>query len=237
MDKLRAKAKARRREERVRAEREYKKDLARWFNDKFKEQGLKHRFKPNEISRAYRNLQREIAEEAVVTNSIITLYVMRRLHKFGALRLHRLAGEITVLVSDIGLDRRTLPQLEEALRNDAHLDYCDYWNKEAIPDVHGASAQRRNLLIASAQHTLPIQLTAIFYTLFPVGSISRKSVRMERITQNICGTVRRAIESGTIDAYRRELEGCGLKISMKGQFGSNKLSEEESDRLQRRIIA
>lgn len=136
MDKQRAKAKARRRAERAREQREYKKDLARQFNDKFKEQGLKHRFKSDEIARAYGDLQREIAEEAVVTNSIIALYVMRRLHKFGALRLHRLAGEITVLVSGIGLNRRTLPQLEEALRNDAHIDYCGYWNKASIPDVH-----------------------------------------------------------------------------------------------------
>lgn len=233
MDKQRARAKSRRREERRQQRQAEEKQLADRLNAKCKAAGIEHRYKPGEVGREYRKVQTEIVEEAIVTNTVAALYTMRRLYGYGAKRLHRLAGEIAVLVAEIGRGNRSAAQLEDMLRTDAHLDISRYWPEQrTVFD----DARRRELLAAYARQTAAVQITAIFYTLFPMGSISHRSRRMERIAEGMAATAEYCIKNNKLDNYIAELNACGLHITRDGQFGSKKLTEEENERIKRRVI-
>lgn len=235
MDKQRARVKAKRREERRKAKAAEDKELAKAFNAKYKADGLKHQFKPKDIGSAYRQIQGELAEEAIIANTVAALYTMRRLYRFGAMRLHRLAGEIAVMITDVGKGRRSPSQLEDMLMTDARLDIKQHWSEQR--KEFNTAAQRKELLCAYARQTATVQITAIFYTMFPNGSVSRRSRRMERVAESIANVSERILTQGKLDDYIAELAACGFRISKDGKFGSNKLDSGELEKLKRRIVA
>ena len=235
MDKLRAKAKRRRNELRRKEAAEADKNLAKEFNDYYAERGMRHDFSPKAIRRAYKIVERESTCEAVVANTIITLWVMNKLCGYGSQRLFRLASEITIRIGWVGRDERSIKQLDEELQLDAHLSYMDYWKK---PDISkGLSMQeyqRRDAVLKTVPYTLPIHLHAVFYILFS-NTISRRSIRMERITKMIIDAVKYAVENGTLDSYRADLERHGFTIDMRGRYGGKGVKEEEYNKYMKRI--
>lgn len=235
MDKLRARAKRRRNEQRRKEAAEADKNLAKEFNDYYAERGMRHNFSPKDIRRAYKEVERESTCEAIVANTIVTLWVMNKLYGYGGQRLFRLASEITIRVGWVGRNERSIKQLDEELRLDAHLRYTDYWKQPNISkELPIEEYQRRDAVLKTVPYTLPIHLHAVFYTLFS-DTITRRSIRMERITSMICNTVKYAVENNLLDSYRADLEQHGFKIDMQGRYGGKGVKEEEYNRYMKRI--
>lgn len=235
MDKLKQRAKAKRREERRKQKQAENRQLAERFNAKCKAEGKKNRYTVEGIARAYKKVQSEIAEEAIIANTVAALVTMRRLHKWGARRLHFLAGEVTAVITDIGNGIRTPAQLTETLFEDAHLDFKKYWSEQRTEFAD--NTKKSVLLCAYARQTACVQLLATFYKLFPKGSISRKSKRMERIAFHMAGIAEDILKNDRLDMYISELAECGFKVTRTGTFGSAKLTPEENEKLKRRITA
>lgn len=228
MDKQKQRLKARRREERQKQKRADEKEIIASFRKGFEREGLKVKASDKEMLAAYNEIQREIAMEAVMLNTISVLTVMHRSYGYGAKRLHRLAGEIAVIITEVGNGRRSLDDLKDILKGDARLN-IDALRCEELPD-------RQGLLMHNALLTLPIQITAIFYWFFEVGSVRRKSKRLIDITAKTWWLTKRMIKNGSMDIYRRELEATGLTITADGKFGSTKLTAEENEKLKGRIM-
>lgn len=229
MDKQRKRQKAKRRDERRKQKRADEKEIIASFRKGFEREGLKVKASDKEMLAAYNEIQREIAMEAVMLNTISVLTVMHRSYGYGAKRLHRLAGEIAVIITEVGNGRRSLDDLKDILKGDARLN-IDALRIEDAPD-------KKALLMRSALTTLPIQITAIFYWFFEMGSVRRKSKRLIDIVAKAWWLTKRMIKNGSMDIYRRELEDTGLTISPDGKFGSSKLSQAENEKLKERIMA
>lgn len=228
MDKQKQRLKARRREERQKQKRADEKAIIASFRKGFEREGLNVKANDKEMLSAYNEVQRQIATEAVMLNTVALLTVMHRSYKYGAKRLHRIAGEIAVIITEVGNGRRSIDDLRDILKGDARLN-IDALRIEDAPD-------KKALLMRSALTTLPIQLTAVFYWFFEMGSVRRKSKRLIDITAKTWWLTKRMIRNDSMDDYRRELEATGLAISPDGKFGSAKLTAEENNRLKARIM-
>lgn len=236
MDKLKQRAKRKRLIRKRREAAEADRQLAKEFNEHYKALGMRHDFTVANIKQAYNEIKREITCESIVTGTIITLWVMNRLYGYAGQRLFRLASEITIRVGWVGRGERSIAQLDEELQLDAHLHYMDYyWYKPGLPDgLSLAEQQRRSTILDTVKHVLPIHLHSVFYTLFS-DTITRRSVRMERITGMIIGAVTHAVTNGSLEHYRKSLENHGFKIDMKGRYGGERVTEVEYNKYMKRI--
>ncbi len=231
MDKTRARLKRKKRQTAEAA----KRALAKEFNEHYKARGQK-KFSADKISRAYDKLEKQSICEGIMTDTVMTCWVMRKLYRWGAKRLFRLACEITLRVGYVGRNERSIAALADELKYDAHFDCAGYWEKELVipKGTPSGEAERRTLAAKTAAHVFPIHMHAVFYLLFK-QPITRKSRRLDRIAYRISNAVTKAIADGTVDNYRKELEKAGLAISETGQFKAKGMSEEEFERYMRRI--
>ena len=235
MDKLKQRAKRKRLMQKRREAAEADRQLAKEFNEHYKALGMRHDFTTVNIKRAYNEIKREITCESIVASTIVTLWVMNKLYGYAGQRLFRLASEITIRVGWVGRGERSIAQLDEELQLDAHLRYMDYWKEPDLPDgLSQAEQQRRSMILDTVKYVLPIHLHAVFYTLFS-DTITRRSVRMERITGMIIGAVTRAVTTGSLEHYRKSLENHGFKIDMKGRYGGERVTEVEYNKYMKRI--
>ena len=235
MDKTRQRLKKRRSEANRREKDDRDRRLADEFNDYYKKQGLRC-FSRKQILAAYKQVERESAMSAMTALTVTTLRAAHKYLGYGARRLWRVATEITARIAWVGNNSRTIPQLDEELRLDAHIICSDFWNGDRhIPnDIGYEEYQRRDAVLRTVPYVLPIFIHAVFYTLF-TNPISRQSIRLERITQNICDSVKYGIENDTISAYRSELRDIGFIISEQGRFGCAAIDRDEYDRGLKRI--
>lgn len=237
MDKLKQRAKKKRRNLKRCAAAEEKRRLAEEFNEHYKNCGLRHDFRPDDIWRAYKDIERDCICGAVVAATIITLWVMRDEFGFGSLRLFRLASEITVRVGWVGRDERSMAQLEEELRLDGRLDCAKYWdgyNPNIEKGLRAGEYQRRGAVLKSMPYTWVIHMHAVFYTLFK-NPITRRSIRLERVARRVSNTAKYAIENGRLEYYRADLERCGFHIDMEGKYGCRNVEQCEYEKYMKRI--
>lgn len=236
MDKVKQKLKKRRRQEVMRQKRDKEKQLADEFNSYYREHGMRHNFSVKAVNHAYRTVERESTMSAMLAMTVVTLRAARKYLKFGAIRLWRLSAEITARIGWVGTGGRSISQLDEELQLDAHIKCSDFWlYSPNIPENVGLEEyQRRDAVLKTAPHVLPIFVHAVYCTLFKFP-ISRRSVRLERITRSICDSAKYGIEHNKIKEYREELASAGLYISEKGRFSSNKITEDEYKKGARRI--
>lgn len=239
MDKLKQRAKKKRRNLKRHAAEAEKRRLADEFNEHYKSQGLRHNFSPDAVWKAYKDVERDSTCRAIVASTIITLWVMRNEFGYGSLRLFRLASEITIRVGWVGRNERSMAQLEEELLLDGHLDCSKYWEgyKPNIDKwLEPCEYQRRDAILKTVPHTLVIHMHAVFYTLFK-NPITRRSIRLERIAKRVSNTLKYAIENGRLEKYRADLEHCGFYIDMEGKYGCKNVEQCEYEKYMKRIEA
>lgn len=232
MDKVKLKAKKKRRAEKSRAEvLEYKK-LADEFNDIYKSKGLKHNFKPAEFRKAYNSIRKEITCESIVACTIITLYAMRKLYRFGRVRLFRLATDITMRISDVGNKDRSIIQFSEELKDLAGLNVREYWNGfEPKPSETLTTSERQKIhaMFLDIPHILAIQMYAVYY------SLNFKRKRMNRLCKLTSELLQFALCNNKLQQYIDELGKCGFMINMNGRFGAMGASENDMIRLSKHL--
>ena len=231
MDKLKQRAKRKRRREREAAVAAENKRLADAFNNHYKELGMRHNFTPNQVRRAYDQVERQSITTAIMADTIATLWVMRKEYGYGNRRLCRLATEITQRVNWVGNAERSLRHLEEELKYDAKLDCAAYWTGTSNIDtaVSRSERQRREAVLRSAPVVFPIHMHAVFYELFK-NPIARESAKLDRIAQLASSAAKRAIEQDRLKEYIADLSKCGFKIDMQGRFGGRDVTPEEYQR-------
>lgn len=143
MDRIRLRTKRKRRRERENATVEENRRLAEEFNEHYKKLGLKHDFKPEQIRRAYDEVERRSVSNAIMTNTIAVLWVMHRHYGYENRSLCSLATQIMRRVNWVGNRERSMKDLDEELKYDARLDCAEYWNTDPDIDKSVCSAERQ----------------------------------------------------------------------------------------------
>lgn len=231
MDRIRLRTKKKRRRERENATVEENRRLAEEFNEHYKKLGLKHDFKPEQIRRAYDEVERRSVSIAIMTNTIAVLWIMHRHYGYENRSLCSLATQIMRRVNWVGNKERSIKDLDEELKYDARLDCAEYWNTDTDIDksVCSAERQRRESVLRTMPKIFPIHMHAVFYELFD-NPIARKSEKLDRIARLSSSAAKYAVEQGKQGEYRNELAACGFYIDERGRFSGRDVTSEEYKR-------
>ncbi len=231
MDKTKLRKKKKRRHEKRLVIEAEERQLAEQYKSTFKANGLRSDFSKSAILKAHKQIQADFSKRAIVLYSLAVLYAMHKLHRFGKLRLYRLAVDITIRVSDIGSRERSVEQFAEELNDIAGFDVTPYRKElESIAGKYGKNKKdtESSLMFRRMSYLLPIQIYAVY------ASLGYKRKRLTRLCDAVNVVVQNMVINNKAEDYMADLEKIGLKCNLDGQYGIlSKYATKETDRLNR----
>lgn len=206
-DKVAAKLKKRRKEERSRWLERQKDNFMQSFNNHLETRGLQKKYDRELVWKAQKILRKKMQEKSRIYCLYTTMYCLHKLYGWSRDRLIKYCNEVLWIIQAVVNGDRTIEKLADELLVEVKLDIPAMFKEETGTFNKDVSEKRMETDVVLAE--MPCDMIVCIYAIYHYRGFREK--RIKRIAEAVRKEVEDALMNDRLPEIQAHLRKCGIK--------------------------